>query len=105
MRPCQIRRIVGPRQTAETRRANHGVTNFQDPALLAALDSQAFYIGALGSKKTHQKRRMRLKEPGCTDEMIDTIKSPVGLSIGSQSPEEIALAIMAEIVAVKYGLE
>ena len=75
-----------------------------DPALLTALDSQAFYIGALGSKKTHRERQNRLKEFGLSDEQLNKIKSPVGLDIGSQSPEEIALAIMAEIVAVKYGL-
>jgi len=68
-----------------------------DPALLAALDSPVFYIGALGSKKTNEKRRARLKEAGCS------VKNPVGLDIGSQTPDEIALAIIAEIVAVRNG--
>jgi xanthine dehydrogenase accessory factor len=72
-----------------------------DPALLAALDSPIFYIGALGSRKTHRERLVRLKELGCSDEQLERIKSPVGIDIGSQSPAEIALAIMAEIVAVR----
>jgi xanthine dehydrogenase accessory factor len=74
-----------------------------DPALLAALDSPVFYIGALGSKNTHQERLARLKESGCSEKQISIVKSPVGINIGSQSPAEIALAIMAEIVAVKNG--
>jgi xanthine dehydrogenase accessory factor len=74
-----------------------------DPALSAALDSPVFYIGALGSKNTHQKRIARLKESGLSDKQLDIIKSPVGIDIDSQSPAEIALAIMAEIVAVKNG--
>jgi xanthine dehydrogenase accessory factor len=76
-----------------------------DPALSAALNSPVFYIGALGSKNTHQKRLVRLKESGLSDEQLDTIKSPVGIDIDSQSPAEIALAIMAEIVVVKNECE
>ncbi len=69
-----------------------------DPALIAALRSQAFYVGALGSRRTHAKRRERLAERGVDDAELDRIHSPVGLDIGADNPEEIALAIMAEVV-------
>ena len=68
-----------------------------DPALKHALSRDCFYIGALGSKKTHARRVARLKEAGLTDRDIARIHAPIGLSIGAVSPGEIALAIMAEI--------
>ncbi len=68
-----------------------------DPALQAALNSPSFYIGALGSKKTHAARVARLKEAGFEDIDIACIHGPVGLSIGAKSPAEIAISIMAEI--------
>jgi xanthine dehydrogenase accessory factor len=68
-----------------------------DPALLHALARDCFYIGALGSKKTHAKRMARLKEAGLNDRDIARIHAPIGLPIGAVSPAEIALAIMAEI--------
>ena len=68
-----------------------------DPALQAALNSPSFYIGALGSKKTHAARVARLKEAGFEDIDIARIHGPVGLSIGAKSPAEIAISIMAEI--------
>ncbi len=68
-----------------------------DPALLHALARDCFYIGALGSKKTHAKRVARLKDAGLTDRDIARIHAPIGLPIGAVSPAEIALAIMAEI--------
>ena len=68
-----------------------------DPALAHALKRDCFYIGALGSKKTHAKRVQRLKEAGISDGAIARIHAPIGLPIGSVSPAEIALAIMAEI--------
>lgn len=72
-----------------------------DPALVAALMSNAFYVGALGSKKTHIEREERLKANGLSEEQISRIHGPVGLKIGSGTPPEIALSIMAEIVDVK----
>jgi len=69
-----------------------------DPALQAALDSEAFYIGALGSRRTHQKRRKRLEELRLDSTALDRIHAPVGLNLGGTAPEEIALAVMAEIV-------
>jgi xanthine dehydrogenase accessory factor len=70
-----------------------------DPALAAALRSQAFYVGALGSKKTQAARRERLRKMGFTDSDLARIHGPVGLSIGAASPAEIAVSILAELVA------
>lgn len=68
-----------------------------DPALQHALARDCFYIGALGSKKTHARRVERLKQAGLTDADIARIHAPIGLPIGAVSPAEIAVAIMAEI--------
>lgn len=74
-----------------------------DKALTTALPSDAPYIGVLSSRKTHQKRTNRLLEAGIPQQQIDRIYTPIGLGIGAKNPEEIALAIMAEIVAVRNG--
>ncbi|WP_367273685.1 XdhC family protein [Parvibaculum sp.] len=71
-----------------------------DPALIAALNSPAFYIGALGSKKTHAARLERLKAAGFDDQALTRIHGPIGLSIGAKSPAEIAISIMAQITEV-----
>lgn len=68
-----------------------------DPALKAALGSPCFYIGALGSRKTHGARLERLKAAGFDDQTLSRIHGPVGLSIGAKSPAEIAVSIMAQI--------
>jgi xanthine dehydrogenase accessory factor len=70
-----------------------------DPALTHALARDCFYIGALGSKKTHGRRVERLKALGVTDAQIARIHAPIGLSIGAVSPSEIAVSIMAQITA------
>jgi len=70
-----------------------------DPALIHALSRDCFYIGALGSKKTHARRVERLKQQGLTDADIGRIHAPIGLEIGAVSPAEIAVAIMAQITA------
>jgi xanthine dehydrogenase accessory factor len=70
-----------------------------DPALLHAFKKDCFYIGALGSRKTHGKRGERLRAQGATDADIAKIHAPIGLSIGAVSPAEIAVSIMAEITA------
>jgi xanthine dehydrogenase accessory factor len=70
-----------------------------DPALLHAFDRDCFYIGALGSQKTHDARAGRLKAQGASDADIARIHAPIGLKIGAISPSEIAVAIMAEITA------
>ncbi|HTR88233.1 MAG TPA: XdhC family protein [Reyranella sp.] len=72
-----------------------------DPALESALKSDAFYIGALGSRRTHAKRKERLAEVGITDEMFARVHGPVGLNIGAKSPAEIAVSILGQIVEVR----
>ncbi len=72
-----------------------------DPALVAALSSPAFYIGALGSTRTHAKRVQRLSEHGLGDR-VGRIHAPVGLALGGRSPSEIAVAILAQIVQERY---
>jgi xanthine dehydrogenase accessory factor len=72
-----------------------------DPALEAALKSDVFYIGALGSKRTHGKRKERLAEAGITEEQFSRVHGPVGLNIGAKSPAEIAISILGQIVEVR----
>jgi xanthine dehydrogenase accessory factor len=74
---------------------------FEDPSAL--LRTETGYIGAIGSRGTHAKRVARLREAGFTDADIARIHSPVGLNLGAATPEEIAIAILAEIVAVRRG--
>jgi len=74
-----------------------------DPALEVALQSNAFYIGSLGSKKTHSKRIERLKDSGFDEHQISRIHGPIGLDIGSKSPAEIAISIMAEITKALHA--
>jgi len=69
-----------------------------DPGLIAALNSDCFYIGALGSRKTHAKRVERLGAEGFSPEQIARIRAPIGLDIGAVSPQEIAVSIVAEII-------
>jgi xanthine dehydrogenase accessory factor len=71
-----------------------------DPALCVALRSDAFYIGALGSRKTHQSRLRRLRPEGFDDEALARIHGPVGLSIGAKSPAEIAVSILGQVIHV-----
>lgn len=71
-----------------------------DPALKAALQSGAFYVGALGSRKTHAGRLARLEKDGIPFESLEGIRGPIGLDIGAQSPAEIAVSIISEIVSV-----
>jgi xanthine dehydrogenase accessory factor len=74
-----------------------------DPALLMALPSAAFYVGALGSRKTQASRRERLLRAGLSEAQVARLHGPIGIRLGAQTPEEIALAIMAEIVAERNG--
>lgn len=71
-----------------------------DPALITALSSPAFYVGTLGSRTTQAKRRERLLHEGLTSSQLDRLHGPIGLDINAQTPEEIALAIMAEVVDI-----
>jgi len=73
-----------------------------DPALIAALQSQCFYIGALGSSRTHAKRVARLTEAGLAD-AIPRIRAPVGLDLGGRSPVEIAVSVLAQVIQARYS--
>jgi xanthine dehydrogenase accessory factor len=75
-----------------------------DLALMEALKSPAFYIGALGSRANNAKRRKRLEEFELTAEQIARLHGPIGLYIGSRTPPEIAISILAEITAAKNGV-
>ena len=76
-----------------------------DPGLKVALPSSAFYVGALGSRTTQARRRQRLLEDGVSPADLDRLHGPIGLPLNARTPEEIALSIMAEIVAVKNHAE
>jgi len=76
-----------------------------DMALMEALKSPAFYVGALGSRANNAKRRDRLKDLDVTEAQIDRLHGPIGLYIGSRTPPEIAISILAEVTAVKNGVE
>ena len=76
---------------------------FDEPALLAALDTPARYIGAIGSRKTNEDRRRRLAEAGVDPAALARVRAPIGLDIGAETPEEMAVSILAEIIAVRYG--
>ncbi len=73
-----------------------------DMALMEALKTNAFYIGAMGSVKTSAARRERLPELGLNDEEISRLHAPIGFQINSKTPAEIAIAVMAEVTAVRY---
>ncbi len=79
------------------------VPDIDDEALVAALSSECFYIGALGSPRSHARRVERLVEKGCERAGFARIHGPVGLDIGSVSPSEIALSIIAQVVQVMRG--
>ncbi len=74
-----------------------------DPALALALESPAFYVGALGSRKTHERRLHRLRERGVSEAALARIAAPIGLPIGARTPDQIALSVMAEVVAARNG--
>ncbi len=76
---------------------------FDRPALMAAMATEAFYIGALGSRRNQEQRRARLLEAGADEQQLDRIYGPCGLDVGAESQEETALSILAEILAVRAG--
>ena len=78
---------------------------FDEPALIGALETEAFYIGALGSRRNQERRRERLLEAGVPEEAFERIMGPCGLDIGADTQEETALSIMSEILAVRAQRE
>jgi xanthine dehydrogenase accessory factor len=78
---------------------------FDEPALVGALETEAFYIGALGSRRNQERRRERLLEAGVAEDALERIMGPCGLDVGADTQEETALSILAEILAVRAQRE
>jgi xanthine dehydrogenase accessory factor len=76
---------------------------FDVPAIKQALQTSAGYIGAMGSRRTHEDRLVRLKEAGLTDDELARVHSPIGLDLGARTPEETAISIAAEIIQSRWG--
>lgn len=76
---------------------------FDVPALVPALRSEAGYIGVMGSRRTHERRLEQLRDEGCDDAALARLRAPIGLNIGGREPAEIAVSILAEMLAVRYG--
>ncbi len=100
--PDEALRAIGLTHSTAVAILSHD-PKLDDPALQVALPSRAFYVGALGSKRTQEQRRARLREAGLSEELIARLHGPIGLDLGGREPEEIALSILAEIVAVRSG--
>jgi xanthine dehydrogenase accessory factor len=98
--PDEAMTALGPDRRTAVVTLTHD-PKLDDPALQTALRSPAFYIGALGSKKTHTARQGRLARAGFSPEEIARVNGPVGLSIGALSPAEIAVSILAQITAIR----
>jgi xanthine dehydrogenase accessory factor len=89
---------LGPRDAICVLTHDH---KFDVPALVAALGTRVGYLGAMGSRRTHAERTERLREEGVGDEGLARIMAPIGIDIGARTPEETAVAILAEIIAVQ----
>ena len=76
---------------------------FDVPAIVASLDTEVGYLGAMGSRRTHAERTARLKEAGLTDEQLDRVMAPIGIDIGARTPAETAVSICAQIIADRTG--
>ena len=91
---------LGPRDVVCVLTHDH---KFDVPALVAAFATRAGYIGAMGSRRTHEARLERLREEGVDDEALARLRSPIGLDLGARTPEETAVSICAEIIALHTG--
>jgi xanthine dehydrogenase accessory factor len=96
-----LKRIQPDRRTAIVTLTHD--PKIDDPGLVEALRSDAFYIGALGSKRTHASRLERLREAGFTEAQLARIHGPIGLALGGRSPAEIAIAILAQITLTRHA--
>jgi xanthine dehydrogenase accessory factor len=103
--------VAWPEETLAQVRPDHATAivvlthddKFDVPMLVGALESEAFYIGALGSRRNQERRRERLLEAGVGESSLDRISGPAGLDIGAHSPAETAISMLAEIMAVRAG--
>jgi xanthine dehydrogenase accessory factor len=100
--PDAALRAIGLTPTTAVAVLSHD-PKLDDPALLAALTSRAFYVGALGSARTNAARMRRLREAGLTEAQLARLHAPIGLDIQAGTPEEIAVSILAEIIAARRG--
>ena len=105
--------VAWPEETIEQVAPDHATAvvvlthddKFDVPALKAALETEAFYVGALGSRRNQERRRERLREAGVEEVDLERISGPCGLDLGAESQPETAISILAEIVAVRNGRE
>lgn len=91
---------LGPRDAVCVLTHDH---KYDVPAIAAAVRTNVGYIGAMGSRRTHEARSDRLREAGLTDEELARVMSPIGLDIGARTPEETAISVCAEIIALRTG--
>ncbi|WP_419842831.1 XdhC family protein [Candidatus Poriferisodalis sp.] len=91
---------LGPRDAVCVLTHDH---KFDVPAIVGALPTRVGYLGAMGSRTTHQRRTERLREAGVSDEQLERVMAPIGLDIGGRTPEETAVSIVAEIIASRTG--
>jgi xanthine dehydrogenase accessory factor len=92
--------LLGPRDAVCVLTHDH---KFDVPAIKAALATDVGYLGAMGSRRTHDERVVRLQEAGVTDPELERLMAPIGVDIGARTPEETAIAICAEIIALRTG--
>jgi xanthine dehydrogenase accessory factor len=91
---------LGPRDAVCVLTHDH---KFDVPAIAGAVKTAVGYLGAMGSRRTHEQRKERLRDAGLTDVEIERVMSPIGLDIGARTPEETAVAICAEVIALRTG--
>lgn len=91
---------LGPRDAVCVLTHDH---KFDVPAIVGALATNVGYLGAMGSRRTHRERVERLKEAGVTEAELERVNGPIGLDIGARTPEETAVSILAEIIALRSG--
>jgi xanthine dehydrogenase accessory factor len=91
---------LGPRDAICVLTHDH---KFDVPAIAAAVKTGVGYLGAMGSRRTHEQRTQRLRDAGLTDAEIARVMSPIGLDIGARTPEETAVAVCAEVIGLRTG--
>ncbi len=91
---------LGPRDAVCVLTHDH---KFDVPAIAGSVRTRVGYLGAMGSRRTHESRTERLREAGLTDDEIARVRSPIGLDVGARTPEETAISICAEIIAIRTG--